>query len=163
MDVLIFEKYYCQSGQDKFISLQVKSLVVNGKALENQHHIYMQWLSKYYDMVMEWLFNAVAVVSCAVLWLSSSYVNSYASLVVVMTKVHRKKDTVDMVDMLLVEVMVVIIEVHMVEVLVMKTHMVVDIVIMVDTVDMIYMKKHIRNVVEGYIMNVVKEHIKSVI
>ncbi len=32
----------------------------------------MQWLSKCYDMVMEWLFNAVAVFSCAVLWLGSS-------------------------------------------------------------------------------------------
>eukprot|EP01084_Bolivina_argentea_P064462 117569_1 len=65
---------------------------------------------------MTWLWNGYLCCCC-------SRVNSYTGLVVVMMKVHRKKDTVDMVDMMLVEVMV---EVHTEEVLVINTHIVVD-------------------------------------
>ncbi len=51
MEVLLLHKFYGQSGEDKLLQWF--------KSWKD-----MQWLSKYYGMVMEWLFDPVAVVSC---------------------------------------------------------------------------------------------------
>eukprot|EP01084_Bolivina_argentea_P245215 410603_1 len=88
------------------------------------------WLSKCYEMVMEWLFDDVSVVLCGGYDLVR-YGKSYRGLVViheggyegyvmeVIMKFHTKKDMVDLVNMMQVEV------------LVWETHM----VVMVDIVD----------------------------
>eukprot|EP01083_Nonionella_stella_P060989 159037_1 len=84
-----------------------------------------------------------------------SYIN-----VIVEVDVHMEKNTVDMVDIVLVRVMVVhMVEILMMEILMMDTHM----LVMVDIVDKTYLEEHRVNLVKGYITNVVKEHIEKVV
>eukprot|EP01084_Bolivina_argentea_P272135 463250_1 len=70
--------------------------------------------------------------------------------------IHTEKDTVDMVNMVLVEVMLVVVEVHMVD-------MLVDKVFMVDTVDMILLREHIENMMKKHIEKMIKENIENVV
>eukprot|EP01084_Bolivina_argentea_P315495 546586_1 len=166
-------KSMCQrqaSGSGSFI-FQVQSLV----GIMEKHYkmmIIYKSLSKYYDMVnMGWLFVTVAVVLCGVYgqviykglvvdmvefyvgFMVKSYIN-----VIVEVDVHMEKNTVDMVDIVLVRVMVVhMVEILMMEILMMHTHM----LVMVNIVDKTYLEEHRVNLVKGYITNMVKEHIEK--
>ncbi len=121
-------------------------------------------LSKYYDMVMGWLFVTVAVVLCGV-YGQVIYEGLVVDMVevikvIVEVEVHMEKNTVDMVDIVLVRVMVVhMVEILMMEILMMDTHM----LVMVNIVDKTYLEEHRVNLVKGYITNVVKEHIEKVV